>query len=100
MIILLGTATLGEGAHEAALDAFKAVVTASRAEEGVLHYSFAVDALDPSVLQITEKYADQDALKLHSKSAHFAAFQKAVAGIDMKIDELVMYNSDDGTKLM
>ena len=100
MIILLGTAKLGEGALEDAREAFETMIAASRAEEGVLHYSFSVDALDPTLMHITEKYVDQAALGLHGQSAHMAAFQKAMATLDVKITELVMFNADEGTKLM
>lgn len=100
MIIVLGTAKLGDGALEAAHDAFSAMVAASRAEEGVLHYAFSVDVLDPGVMHISEKYVDQQALALHGRSDHMAAFQKALSGLDVTITELSMFNADDGTRLM
>ena len=100
MIILTGIARMGEGALDEAIAAFEKVITASRAEEGVLHYSFAIDALDPSVLHVTEKYVDRDALMAHGQSAHLAEFQKTVGSLDMSFEELIMFDADDGTKLM
>ncbi|MEM1196286.1 MAG: putative quinol monooxygenase [Pseudomonadota bacterium] len=100
MIILLGTAKLGEGSLEEGRAALETMIAASNAEEGVLDYSFSVDLVDPSVLHITEKYVDQAALGAHGQSQHMAAFQKAMAGLDIKIVDLMMFNADDGTKLM
>lgn len=100
MIILLGTAKLGKGSLEKGRAALEAMVAASNAEEGVLDYSFSVDLVDPSVMHITEKYVDQAALGAHGQSQHMEAFQKAIAGLDMKIVNLTMFNADDGTRLM
>ncbi|MEO1730206.1 MAG: putative quinol monooxygenase [Pseudomonadota bacterium] len=100
MIIVLANAKLGEGALEEANTALETMVTASRAEEGVIEYNYAVDILDPTMMRITEKYADEAALSSHAKSDHMAAFQKAMASFDIKILDLTMFNADDGTKLM
>ena len=75
MIILLGTAKLGENALVEGRAAFDTMIAASNAEEGVLHYSYSVDVIDPSIMHITEKYVDQEALTLHGQSAHMAAFR-------------------------
>lgn len=100
MIIVLANAKLGEGALEEAREALETMVSASRAEEGVLEYNYAIDISDPTIMRIAEKYADEKALALHAGSEHMAAFQRAMAQYDMKILDLIMFNADEGTKLM
>ena len=100
MIIVLANAKLGEGALEEARNALETMVAASRAEEGVIDYNYAIDMSDPTIMRIAEKYADEQALALHAGSEHMAAFQKAMAQYDMEILDLTMFKADEGTKLM
>jgi quinol monooxygenase YgiN len=47
----------------------------SRAEPGVLAYSFAVDVLDSELFRIFEIYESQSALDAHMQSPHFLAWR-------------------------
>ena len=100
MLIVLAEATLGEGTLETGREAFSAMVTASREEEGCLGYSYAVDILDPSKFIIVEKWVDDAALAFHFQTPHMAAFQQALQGLDLQITELAKYLADDGSPLM
>jgi quinol monooxygenase YgiN len=100
MLIVLAEATLGEGALDAGRAAMATMVEASRAEEGCISYSYAVDALDPAKLLIVEKWVDDAALAFHFQTPHMAAFQQALAGLDVKITQLAKYQADDGSPLM
>lgn len=51
---------------------------ASREEHGCSDYTFSVELNDPSVLRITEKWHDVDALKTHMATPHMTAFQNAM----------------------
>lgn len=51
------------------------LVVASRAEPGVLAYTFAADILDPELIRIFEIYSDQAALDHHMASEHFQAWR-------------------------
>lgn len=99
MLIVLGEAILGEGALEKASDAFAAMLTASRAEEGCIAYSYATDVLDPAKFLIVEKWVDDAALAAHSATPHMAAFRAALADIDITMTQLAKYQADDGTPL-
>lgn len=55
------------------------LVSASRAEQGVLAYSFAVDMLDPELIRVFEVYTDQAALDAHMRSPHFLAWKNMSA---------------------
>ncbi|EAQ29548.1 hypothetical protein NAP1_02210 [Erythrobacter sp. NAP1] len=100
MLIVLAEANLGEGALDAGRDAFPAMVEASRAEEGCLGYSYAVDILDASKFVIVEKWVDDAALAFHFQTPHMAKFQQALQGLDIEITELAKYQADDGSPLM
>lgn len=99
MLIVLGEAKLGAGALDEGREAFTEMVEASRAEEGCIAYSYGVDVLDPAKFMIVEKWVDDAALAAHSASAHMAAFQAAVAKIDITITQLAKYQADDGSPL-
>ena len=100
MLIVLGTASLGEGALEAGREALEAMIAASLQEEGCLDYAYSVDIRDPSVLRITEKWVDDAALVFHFQTPHMAAFQKALAGLDVTITEVAKFQADEGSPLM
>ncbi len=48
------------------------VIAASRKEAGCLEYSYAEDILDPGLIHITERWADQVAFDDHFASNHLA----------------------------
>ncbi len=100
MLMVIGTARLGEGALEAGHSALEAMITASRKEEGCIDYAYAVDTLDPSILRITEKWVDEAALVAHFQTPHMAAFQKALGELDITILDVKKFNADDGAPLM
>lgn len=100
MLMVIGTAKLGEGSLEAGREAFTAMITASREEEGCIDYAYAVDVLDPTILRITEKWVDEAALAFHFQTPHMAAFQSALAGLDVTITDVRKFQSDDGAPLM
>ena len=100
MLIVLAEATLGDGALEAGREAFATMVEASRAEEGCLGYTYAVDVLDPTKFIIVEKWVDDAALAFHFQTPHMAAFQQALQNIDVQITQLAKYQADDGSPVM
>jgi len=99
MLIVLAEATLGEGTLEEARGAFSAMIEASRAEEGCLGYSYALDVLDPNKLIIVEKWVDDAALAYHFSTPHMATFQKALGSLSVEIAELAKYQADNGSPL-
>lgn len=58
------------------LDAFRphmiAMLTATRAEDGCLAYSYAVDVEDPGLIRVYEAWRDAAALDAHFKAPHLA----------------------------
>lgn len=100
MLIVLAEAKLGEGTIDAGREALTTMIEASRAEEGCIGYSYAIDILDPLKLHIVEKWVDNDALLFHFQTPHMAAFQKALGSLEVEITELAKYQADDGAPVM
>ncbi|TRD10515.1 antibiotic biosynthesis monooxygenase [Erythrobacter insulae] len=100
MLMVIGKATLGEAGKDAALDAFKTMIEASRAEQGCIDYAYALDVIDPSVMHITEKWTDEAALAEHFQTPHMAAFRSALGDLDVQIIDVKKFRTDEGAPLL
>ena len=48
-----------------------ALIEASRAEAGNIHYSLNTDKKDPNTLVFTECWKDKEAIRFHNRTEHF-----------------------------
>jgi quinol monooxygenase YgiN len=55
------------------------MLAASRAEPGCIFYSYAEDVIEPGLVHIIERWADQAALDAHNVAPHFQTFSAALA---------------------
>ena len=55
----------------------EAMLAASRAEDGCLTYSYAVDVADPGLIRVFEAWRDQAAIDAHFQTPHMAAWRAA-----------------------
>lgn len=55
----------------------EAMLAASRAEDGCLAYSYAVDVLDAGLIRIFEAWRDEAALNAHFATPHMAEWRAA-----------------------
>ena len=55
----------------------QAMLTASRAEDGCLTYSYGEDVAEPGLIRVFEAWRDQAAIDAHFKAAHMAAWRAA-----------------------
>lgn len=102
MIQINGTIQLAPGTvanNQETVEAIKAMVAASRAEDGCYTYTFAQDMSDPDVLIIYERWRDREALAAHGASAHMAEFQKVMAANPPVGRDLRIYETDEGNPL-
>jgi len=53
----------------------QAMLTASRAEDGCLEYSYALDVAEPGLVRIFEAWRDQAALDAHFQTPHMAVWR-------------------------
>ena len=77
-----------------------AMVAATNAEDGCIHYAFARDINDPDLIHISERWASQEALAAHSASAHMADFNKAMGSVQREAADLRLYSAEELRKLM
>ncbi|MFN3512074.1 MAG: putative quinol monooxygenase [Phenylobacterium sp.] len=79
------------------LDAFKphmeAMLAASRAEDGCLEYSYAVDVLDPGLIRVFEAWRDRAALEAHLATPHITRWRAAWPAHGAGERRLVLYEA-------
>jgi quinol monooxygenase YgiN len=79
-----------------ALDApLRAMVEATRREEGCLFYSLAPDPTDPCRVTVAEVFRDADALAAHRASGHMAVWREACAELGLHDRRMMVYDAAD-----
>ena len=63
MIVVIGSFRVPPSMVEVVRPAMEAMITASRAEEGCIEYSYALDVLDQGLVRVSEKWRDRAALE-------------------------------------
>jgi len=96
MILVVGTFRLAPENLARALPMAQRVVTATRAEDGCIAYSYAQDLFDPGLIHVSEKWRDRAALAAHFRSAHMQTWVTERAGLDLSGRNIRIYESDDG----
>lgn len=67
------------------------MLAASRAEDGCITYSYAVDVQDAGLVRIFEAWRDEAALQAHFKAAHMAEWRAAGADFGLSDRNLSLY---------
>jgi quinol monooxygenase YgiN len=78
----------------------KAMIEATRAEDGCIEYGYAIDLLNPCRMRIYETWRDQDAVDAHTASAHMATFNAAVGGAKLTGARVLAYPASEPKKLI
>ncbi len=96
MLIITGTFRVPPANVDAARPAMTAMIAASRAEAGCLHYSYGEDVLAPGLIHVTEHWADRASLDAHSASAHIAEWRAAWPALGIGERDLRLFETDAG----
>ncbi|QSB44701.1 antibiotic biosynthesis monooxygenase [Tsuneonella flava] len=96
MILIVGTVRIPADGLEVALPAMATMVAASRAEAGCIHYAYAQDVLDPTVIHVSEAWRDRAALAAHFATPHLAAWRTQFAELGITDRDLKLYETDEG----
>jgi len=91
LLVVAGDVEIDPANRDAALEAARAVMAATRQEEGCLEYTIAADVDDPARFVIIERWASPEALEAHFETPHMAAFQSAMAGLGVRRIDVARY---------
>ena len=92
MIVVEGTIRVAD--FESARPHMEAMIGASRAESGCIDYAYAVDLVDPTLIRVSERWEDRDALKRHLESQHIAEWRACWAEVGITDRSLRMYEAE------
>jgi quinol monooxygenase YgiN len=90
MILVTGTIRLPADGLARALPAMQAMIAASRAEPGCLAYSYAIDVSDPTLVHVTERWADRSALAAHFATPHLAEWRAQFTALGIHDRQLIL----------
>jgi quinol monooxygenase YgiN len=93
MIVLTGTVRIPADKLDQARPLMKAVIEATRQEDGCLFYSFGEDVLDPGLIVVAEAWRDEACVGAHLNSPHFLAWRDAGAALGIGDRQLTLYEA-------
>ena len=99
MIMIIGTVKLAPDKLAGAREAMERMVTASRAEQGCIGYSYAQDVLDPETVHVIEKWRDRDAVQFHFATPHMAAWREVMGSLGLNGRDLKVFETDEGAPI-
>ncbi len=95
MLLITGTIRLPPDRLEDALPVMRAMIEASRAEDGCLGYSYAEDVIDKGLMRITELWDTRAHLLAHFRSNHIAAWRAHWADLQISERKLWLYEVNE-----
>ena len=99
MILVLGTVKLAPERLLDARAAMERMVTATRAEDGCLYYSYAQDVLQPETIHVIERWQDRSALQAHFATAHMAEWRGIIGQLGLSDRNLKVHEIDEGVPI-
>jgi quinol monooxygenase YgiN len=78
VIIVTGHLRIAPEHIEPLREPMRAVLEATRKEDGCLLYAFGEDVLDPGLIRIVERWRDWPSLEAHGKAPHMATWRDAL----------------------
>jgi quinol monooxygenase YgiN len=91
MIVIAGTVRVPPENLDAFRPHMDAMLAASRAEDGCLTYSYAVDVQDPGLIRVFEAWRDQAAIEAHFQMAHMAEWRSQWPALGVSDRRLSLY---------
>lgn len=96
MLVITGTFRVPPDKLDAARPAMAAMIAASRAEPGCLHYSYGEDVLEPGLIHVAEHWTTREALSAHAAAPHIKAWREAWPALGIGARDLTLFAADDG----
>jgi len=95
MILVIGTVRLPPENLARARPAMRAMVEASRAEDGCIQYAYSEDLLVPGLVRVTEAWRDREALAAHFRTPHMAAWRAVFPELSITDRDLSLYEAGE-----
>jgi quinol monooxygenase YgiN len=92
VIIVAGTVRIDAAKIDGTRVEMRKMLEASRAEDGCIDYSYAIDVLDAALVHVFEIWRDRAALDAHFKTAHMAAWRQSFAALGIFDRKLNVYD--------
>ena len=99
VLLIAGTIRIAPDRLDAARSAMRAMVEASRAEDGCLAYAYAEDMLDPGLIRVHELWRDRAALDAHFAAPHIGAWRATWPALGIGERALTLYEVADSTPI-
>jgi quinol monooxygenase YgiN len=69
----------------------RALVEATRREDGCILYAFGEDVLEPGTIRIVERWRDWPSLEAHGQAPHIAAWREALKSVAVESVEVLAH---------
>ncbi|MBO9624273.1 MAG: antibiotic biosynthesis monooxygenase [Sphingomonas sp.] len=99
MLVITGTFRVPADRLADARPAMAAMIAASRAEPGCLHYSYGEDVLEPGLIHVVEHWTTREALAAHAASVHIQAWRAAWPALGIGERDLTLFEADGGSAI-
>ena len=93
MIVVVGEVRLGAGEIERLEPVLRRTVEATRAETGCEYYCYARDLIEPDLLRISERWADEAAFDAHLATPHMIELGAALRTARIEAMDLGAYQA-------
>lgn len=100
MIFVQGWIKLVPQDVEKILPIARDMVAATLKEEGCIHYSFAQDVSEPSLIHISERWRGEDELNAHFQTSHMASFNEAANEMTIEHMDVRMFSGEEVRVMM
>lgn len=90
-LVIAGTIRVPPGRLEAFRPHMRAMLAASRAEDGCLEYAYAEDVAEPGLIRVFEVWRDQAAIDAHFQTPHLAAWRAVWPEFGVSDRRLIAY---------
>lgn len=91
MVIVIARVRPRPDRREELLAILREVQTASRADDGCLHYGYYVEITDPDACIAVEEWRDRDALAAHLQTPHVQRLVRALPDMLAGVPEIVSH---------
>ncbi len=92
LLVVAGDVEIDPSNRDAAIEAARKVMAATREEPGCLEYTISADVDDPGRFVILERWASPEALEAHFATPHMAEFQAAMGGLGVRRVDVKRYD--------